>query len=286
MDTENILENEITQQEKRRIQRKRRRIRLIRRRKKQLLCVFVIVFVVGLIIRCASKSSDSNASDDAQTSDISTEQQIDTDSESTGESAADLSAEALRGFSKDDWNLVLINEATLLTEEATFESAYLDNDMQVDARIYDELTQMLYDGTQTGLSFIVCSAYRSISYQEELFNDKVARLQAEGMTPEDAYTVAKTSIAVPGASEHHLGIAVDIISDAYRELDEQQSATPEYQWLQANCHKYGFIVRYPEGRSDITGFIYEPWHFRYVGVEAATYIAEHNLSLEEFLDLI
>ena len=284
--TENRLENEMTPQQKRRRHQKRQRIRLIRRRKKQLLCAFIIILMISIIIRCASKSPDDQASDEAQTSNNSAEQASDTDAQSTDDSAIDPSVEALRAFSKDDWNLILINEATLLTEEVMFEAAYLDNDMKVDARIYEELTQMLYDGTQAGLSFIVCSAYRSISYQEELFNDQVAKLQAEGMTPEEAYTVAKTSIAVPGASEHHLGIAVDIIADAYRELDEQQSLTPEYQWLRDNCYKYGFIVRYPEGRSDITGFIYEPWHFRYVGVEAATYITEHNLSLEEFLALL
>lgn len=282
MDSRDLFEREISPQERRHIQQ-RRRERLVRKRKKQLLCFISIVIVICFIVRCATKSPDTT-----DASESSAEQSVATTPDATvdSEPAIDPSAQALLAFSKDDWNLVLINDSFYITEEIEFESAYLDNNMRVDSRIYEELTQMLHDGTQAGLSFIVCSAYRTISYQESLFNERLAELYAEGMTHDEAYNVAKTSIAVPGTSEHHLGLAVDIISDAYRQLDEQQSATPEYQWLRDNSYKYGFIVRYPEGRSDITGFIYEPWHFRYVGVEAATYITEHDLSLEEFLDLL
>ena len=272
--------NEEGRKRQRELQQNRRK-RLVRRRKKQLLCILGVVIIVCIIIRCSTKSSKPEPTPTPPTAGSDTDA---TNTESPVDT--DTTPSILDSFSIDDWNLVLINEYSLLTSEAEFDSAYLDNGLQVDARIYDELVQMLDDGTQMGLSFIVCSAYRTISYQEELFNDQVATLQNEGMTPEEAYLAAKTSVAVPGASEHHLGLAVDIIADSYRILDEQQANTPEYQWLMKNCYKYGFIVRYPEGRSDITGFIYEPWHFRYVGVDAATYITEHNLSLEEFLDLI
>ena len=264
----------------RKMRKKRQRETLLRKKKLQLLCLLIITIIMCIIIRCSEQPSAPltpaapvESSDNSNVADVP----------NTNEEP--LFAD-LPNVLKDDWNLVLINEDNLLTSEPDFEHRYLDNDMQVDARIYDELVQMLEDGTQTGLSFIVCSAYRTISYQEGLFNAQVAKLESEGLSPEDAYATAKTSVALPGASEHHLGLAVDIISDTYRELDEHQATTPQYQWLQANCHKYGFIVRYPQGRTDITGFIYEPWHFRYVGVEAATFIAKHNLSLEEFLALL
>lgn len=92
-------------------------------------------------------------------------------------------------------------------------------------------------------------------------------------------------IAVPGYSEHHTGLAIDITDVFWENKTEELEKTDTYQWMSAHCHEYGFIVRYPKGKEKITGYEYEPWHYRYVGVKAATYIMEHDLCLEEFLDL-
>ena len=91
-------------------------------------------------------------------------------------------------------------------------------------------------------------------------------------------------MAVPGTSEHATGLAVDIISGQYTGLDDKQGDTAEQEWLMAHCQEYGFILRYPEEKEHITGVIYEPWHYRYVGKQAAEEIHDQNVCLEEYLD--
>ena len=93
-----------------------------------------------------------------------------------------------------------------------------------------------------------------------------------------------TVVALPGTSEHQTGLALDIVDAGYQELDEAQENTPVQQWLMRNSWRYGFILRYPTGKSNITGIIYEPWHYRYVGRDAARAIYESGLCLEEYLE--
>ena len=99
----------------------------------------------------------------------------------------------------------------------------------------------------------------------------------------EAEELAADEVARPGTSEHQLGLAVDIISNAHPDLDEGWAETEEAVWLKEHCAEYGFILRYPPDKSDITGIVWEPWHFRYVGEEAAVYIMENDLCLEEYL---
>ena len=112
---------------------------------------------------------------------------------------------------------------------------------------------------------------------------KVQRLMAAGYDAEEADQKAATVVARPGTSEHELGLAVDIVDAGYQQLDEGQASTPVQQWLMAHCWEYGFILRYPDGKSDLTGIIYEPWHYRYVGVETAQALRESGQCLEEYL---
>ncbi len=104
------------------------------------------------------------------------------------------------------------------------------------------------------------------------------------MTESRAKEEAFHTVAKPGTSEHHLGLAVDIVDGNHQLLDETQEHTAVQQWLMDNSWKYGFILRYPTGKSEITGIIYEPWHYRYVGVKAAGEIHRNGLCLEEYLD--
>ena len=90
---------------------------------------------------------------------------------------------------------------------------------------------------------------------------------------------------MPGTSEHQLGLALDIIDTGYTNLDEGQEDTATQQWLMAHCWDYGFILRYPNGTTDITGIIYEPWHYRYVGRTAAAQIHELGVTFEEYIDM-
>ncbi len=181
------------------------------------------------------------------------------------------------------WYLMLVNQDNLLSADYQPNTAELLNGQRVDERIYDHLQNMISDAKQQGLSLVVCSAYRPRSLQEELYQEQVAAEMNNGHSRSEAEKIAGTTVAVPGTSEHQTGLAVDIVALDYQLLDEGVMQTDEVKWLYQNCQKYGFIVRYPEGKSDITKIIYEPWHYRYVGVEAATEIMQRNITLEEYL---
>ena len=184
-----------------------------------------------------------------------------------------------------DWNLLLVNKTHRLAENLEMETKQIFSE-EVDARIYDSLVQMLEDGERdSDRQFLVCSGYRSVDFQQTLFDNKIAEIQAEHpeYTYEEAYIEASTIVAIPGASEHNTGLTVDICAMDFQMLIEEYEETDEAKWLKENCYKYGFILRYPKGKEDITQIIYEPWHFRYVGVEAATEIMTQGITLEEYL---
>lgn len=153
----------------------------------------------------------------------------------------------------------------------------------VDRRCARALREMLSDCRAAGYEPVICSAYRTQEYQEMLYRNKILRLMAEGVPKKDAPTIAAQSVALPGTSEHQLGLAVDLISETYTNLDQWQERTPVQQWLMANCYNYGFILRYPNGTSETTGIIYEPWHYRYVGTATAKAVEASGLVFEDFL---
>ncbi len=153
----------------------------------------------------------------------------------------------------------------------------------VDRRCARALAQMLADCRAAGYEPIICSAYRTQEYQEMLYRNKILRLLAEGVPNADAPTIAAQSVALPGTSEHQLGLALDLISETYTNLDQWQERTEVQQWLMQNCWRYGFILRYPNGTSETTGIIYEPWHYRYVGSETAKAVTESGLVFEDYL---
>ena len=182
-----------------------------------------------------------------------------------------------------DWQLLLVNPWNALPEDYEVELATLSNGLQVDARIYDDLSDMLTDCRAAGLSPIVCSAYRTQATQTRLYNNKVARVRASGVPEDQVEAEAARWVAKPGTSEHQTGLALDIVAASYQILDEKQEDTAEQQWLMENSWKYGFILRYPSEKSDVTGIGYEPWHYRYVGKAAAAEIHRTGVCLEEYL---
>lgn len=181
------------------------------------------------------------------------------------------------------WNLVLVNYEHPMKEGYVPELRELEPGYSVDSRIADEARQMLADAKEAGLHIIMCSAYRSVERQETLFDECMREYIKSGMGHWDAYQETVLKIAEPGKSEHALGLALDLISNQYTELDKRQETTKEAKWLAENCHKYGFILRYPPEKTKITGIIYEPWHYRYVGEEHAKKIHELGVTLEEYL---
>ena len=180
-------------------------------------------------------------------------------------------------------DIVLVNKDHPLPADYEVELLTLpDRVNQADRKAYDSLVAMLRDGQKQGLQFEICSSYRSVRRQMELFDEDVYTLMLEGYTYEEAYKEVEKETMPPGCSEHSTGLAFDIVALDYQLLDQWQEMTPENIWLQENCARFGFILRYPRGKEEITRISYESWHFRYVGVESATYITEKGITLEEY----
>ena len=187
-------------------------------------------------------------------------------------------------FNKNDWNLLLVNKQHTIPEDYEFTLGTIKGSMRCDERIIEPLTQMFAAAKEDGVNLVVCSPYRDLARQEYLFDRKMKGFIRSGMSYVDAYKTASITVTVPGASEHQIGLAVDIISDTYSALDIGFADTPAGKWLAEHSWEYGFILRYPLGKEDITGIQYEPWHFRYVGVDAAKIITEDKITLEEFIE--
>lgn len=183
-----------------------------------------------------------------------------------------------------EWYLRLVNAKYVLPDDfsptlSTISMDYArDEGMKFDSRAIDNLEAMCAAAKQDGINLLVISAYRTYSLQEGLYNNKVSFYLNQGYGEEEAGDLAATVVARPKTSEHNLGLAVD-----FNDVEERFDQTDEYKWLRAHCAEYGFIMRYAKETRNITGVIYEPWHYRYVGKDVATYITEKNITLEEFL---
>ena len=156
---------------------------------------------------------------------------------------------------------------------------------EMDERCAAKCLQMIEDCQAAGMGLpMICSAYRTQEYQEMLYENKVVRvMQEDWLSYEDALAEAATVVAVPGTSEHQTGLAADIMDEVYPYLNEWQENTDAQIWLMEHAPEYGFILRYPPDASDITGIVYEPWHYRYVGEKFAKEITKRGLTLEEYV---
>ncbi len=184
----------------------------------------------------------------------------------------------------DAWNLILINGSNPLPEDFTIPGlTALDNGYQIDSRVYPALQTMLADARAAGYSPMVCSAYRTWDKQSYLHQNRMGPYLRKGYSREKASEAAAFWVARPGTSEHQAGLAADIVDSAYPVLNKSQERRPVQKWLMEHCAEYGFILRYPTTKSSLTGVGYEPWHYRYVGTEAAQEIMSRGICLEEYL---
>lgn len=197
-----------------------------------------------------------------------------------------LAAEPHELPSADDWKLLLVNSNNPVPDGYSIQTAELQNGLLVDERCYPDLQEMMDACREDGLAPLICSAYRTQEYQEKLYQSQVEKQLALGCSPERAETEAAKYVAVPGTSEHQLGLAVDIVDTSYQLLDDSQADTAVQKWLMEHSWEYGFILRYPDGKSEITGIAYEPWHYRYIGRESAGQIYRAGVCLEEYLDCL
>jgi len=204
------------------------------------------------------------------------------DSSDTALDTDDLYETGSNQFSKDDWRLILVNKQHPIPEDYEFPLGDINGTMHCDQRIISSLYEMFTSASADGVNLIICSPYRNRSRQEMLFANKIDYYMDAGFSYMDSYNLSSQAVTIPGSSEHQIGLAIDIISDTYSALDERFGETLAGKWLAENSYKYGFILRYPAGKEEITSIEYEPWHFRYVGVDAATVIHEEGICLEEF----
>ena len=179
--------------------------------------------------------------------------------------------------SVDDWELTLINRSHL-QEESHPKLTQID-DIQVDSRIAENTRQFLAAARAIAPGETLISGYRSRAEQTELYEEALALAEEEGLSRQEAEQEVQKRIQLPGASEHQTGLAIDM-SEPEGQNDEVANKIAEI------APKYGFILRYPEGKSDITGVNFENWHYRYVGLESAQYMQKHHLVLEEYLALL
>lgn len=173
--------------------------------------------------------------------------------------------------------LILVNKYNYVTEDYVPENLeplntiYARSGMQLVKEAKEAFENMSQKAKEEGLNIIAMSSYRSYDYQVNLYNNYV---KTDGKEAADTYS------ARAGYSEHQTGLAVDVYNAElpYTSFEE----TEEFNWMQENAYKYGFILRFPKDKVDITGYQYEAWHYRYVGIKAAEYIHNHNLTLEEY----
>lgn len=189
---------------------------------------------------------------------------------------------AYADMEKSDWNLILVNRDYILPDGymPELEPCIADDpdSLKLDYRVAPYYNEMYQAALEDGVELTPVSGYRSVERQTRNFENKIQKYMDDGYSKTEATQMAATIILPPGTSEHNAGLAMDICS-----LYESFEDTEEFEWLMENAADYGFILRYPEDKQDITKIIYEPWHWRYVGVEAAKEMKASGQCLEEYL---
>lgn len=261
-------------------ERKRRR----RRRNRRILLVLLVILLLGAawgitraIEHWTSAPSSSSQSQSAPAPTVPPASQSTPSSSQPQSESTDVPASA-------DPLLILANKDNPLPSDYAPDLAYLEGgSYQMQSEAAAAFDRMKNAANATGLHLMACSTYRSVERQTELFNAEIQKWMGQGMDETAAREQAATVVMVPGCSEHNTGLAVDVGSITNQRVEEDFENEPEFAWLQEHAAEYGFILRYPADKVEVTGVTYEPWHYRYVGVENAQKIKESGLCLEEYL---
>lgn len=235
------------------------------------------------LVQSSGQTSDETS--DSSVSKQSTAASQNTDSKAST-SISSSKATSSGSVQTEEWNLILVNKNNKLPSDYAPTLAAVPNG-QLDKRIAQYMKDMLAAAEDDNVPLAIVSSYRTLERQAEKFNARVKELMATGLTKAEAETEAGKYIAPPGTSEHCTGLAADIVSpnwySTHSSLTADFDQTKQFTWLSKNAAKYGFILRYPKDKTDITMISYEPWHYRYVGVEVATEITSKGFTLEEYL---
>ncbi len=279
---------------KRRRQRRRRRLMLLAVAAVALIALLLFLIFKGIGAGDKDESSSAQQSSSAVQSQSQPAQSAGSDSQQTQSGSEPASAPASDSGSgievvgsRDDWRLILANKNSPLPEGYAPELVTLaDSSLQMQTEAAAAFDEMRQAANATGLHLMACSTYRSVERQTELYDAEVQKWIGKGYAEADAREKAATVVMIPGCSEHNTGLAVDVGSVTNQRVEEDFEDEPEFDWLQEHAAEYGFILRYPSDKQAITGVSYEPWHYRYVGVENAKAIKESGLCLEEYLGLL
>lgn len=265
-------------EEERQKARKESKKRRAKQNRRAVLFIFILILVLILVIvlkSCSGKEKE-KPEDSSEVSSNSETSIVSTTTDANGNYIQPAGA---------DWNLILVNDWNAIDEAyvATIPFEDYNATWQFDGRALPQLNQMVEAANVAGCDIWGQSLYRDYETQKVLYWRQVDELLAQGKGQEEAETEAATIVKRPGTSEHNSGLAVDFECSEFQDLDEEFENTTAFAWLMDHCAEYGFILRFPKDKENITGVIYEPWHYRYVGVDAAKEIMSRKICLEEYL---
>ena len=245
------------------------------------------------IIISPAEPSESSSSEESSLSSMSSVSEETSSSESVPETSSlpeTSSSETEEPSPKDYGTLILVNPWNYIPEDYTLELETVQGKYKMDIKAAESARNLVAAAKEAGFNMQLCSAYRTVEKSAELYQRKVNQYIGYGYSEADAKVEAAKWVAPPGTSEHHTGLAMDLVSsdywNYYSDLEHDYEKFDSFKWMYEHCAEFGFILRYPKDKQDITGITYEPWHYRYVGIEAAEYIMENGLCLEEYLEII
>lgn len=275
------------------------------------LCIMMAAIVIFVAVVCVSvdKKNDAlkereaapsqstektNSNIDNKSSDTTKAQVTDgTSEETSSNTTAPQTTQAVAAVAKpgtidnptiitideEKWYLTLVNSSYRIPDSYEPDLVYVcGSGERLDRKVAEHYEEMYEAAKAEGIYLTPCSGYRSYELQERNYNNKISFFESQGYSYDEAKVKAATIIMPPGSSEHNLGYAMDIVC-----VDEWFEDTDEFKWLTEHAADYGFIMRYPKDKQDITKVIYEPWHWRYVGVELAKELKDSGLVLEEYM---
>lgn len=282
-------------------QRKKRRKKKISRQALILRWIMILVLIL-LIFFGIKKIASAFSRVDESTAVTTTAEDMSDTSQKTADGTADSTADGTEDSMTEPestsaeeidnaWAMFLVNNQNPLPDDydkrISVKKVYSngERDFEFDERAADYLIDMFAAAKKDGINLTVNSSYRTIEYQQYNFDRSVQQRVNNGMSYEEAVLDTEKEVAYPGKSEHNAGLSADIFSDEYVSFDDDGfKNTKAYAWLMENAADYGFILRYPEGKEAETGIIYEPWHYRFVGVYYAHKVQDSGLCLEEFFE--
>lgn len=253
---------------------KNKRIKL--NKKKVALVGIVFLLLIILIVKGIKRDKTVETSSNENTT------QVNTITNENAENQVPEEPEVKPNKEITDWRLMLANYENILPEDFEIELANIDDTKQFDARAIEYLNKMMNDMRKSGIANVwVQSAYRSVERQKKLYDNSIQKYLKQGKKQEEAEKMTDEYIAKPGRSDHNLGLAVD-----FNNVDNNFEDLKAFKWLQENAENYGFILRFPKGKEDITKIAYESWHWRFVGEEHAKKMNDLNMCLEEYVEYL